>query len=68
MGFTAIGGALRSPRDRRRPADDVVYPVSEFALRRKVGVEQETTSVDVAYAGHGRRSPARYKPEWLPEG
>ncbi|HMJ01213.1 MAG TPA: cupin domain-containing protein [Gaiellaceae bacterium] len=50
-----------------RPTDDVIYPVSELALRRGVGVEQETTSVETAYASHGRRRPARYEPTRLPE-
>jgi hypothetical protein len=39
----------------------------ELVLRRGVGVEQETNSVEAAYARRGRGGPAHYEPEWLPE-
>ena len=42
------------------------YPVSEVASRHGVGVEQETTKPDEAYASWARRQPTRYRDGWLP--
>jgi uncharacterized cupin superfamily protein len=42
------------------------YPVEPAALRHGAGVREETTDVAQAYADRGRRTPARYRPGWLP--
>jgi uncharacterized cupin superfamily protein len=44
-----------------------LYPVNEVALRRGVGVEQETNDAEVAYARFGERRWTRYRPGWLGE-
>jgi uncharacterized cupin superfamily protein len=41
------------------------YPVDDLALRHGVGVERETSEVDVAYADVPRRRPTRYRDGWL---
>jgi uncharacterized cupin superfamily protein len=41
------------------------YTVDEAALRHGVGVEQETTDADVAYARFPKREPTRYQEGWL---
>ena len=47
----------------RGHGDSIVYPRSEVALRHGAGVEQETTSPDVAYAAFGEWEPS--EPEEL---
>jgi uncharacterized cupin superfamily protein len=42
------------------------YTVDEVALRHGVGVEQETTRAQEAYAHLTKRSHARYREGWLP--
>jgi len=41
------------------------YPVEETALRHGAGVEQATTIPDEAYSHLTRRSPTRYRADWL---
>ena len=43
----------------RRDDEELVYPVSELALRYGAGVDVETPSPDEAYAGFGRPTAAR---------
>jgi uncharacterized cupin superfamily protein len=43
------------------------YPVSEVALRRGVGVEEETSDPDVAYARYPEPEPATYREGSLPD-
>ena len=42
------------------------YVVDEAALRHGVGVEEETTDPDEAYARFPKRNPTRYREGWLP--
>ncbi len=42
------------------------YTVEEVALRHGVGVEEETTDANVAYADEPETQPARYREGWLP--
>jgi uncharacterized cupin superfamily protein len=42
------------------------YTVDETALGHGVGVEQETTDPDEAYAQLPKREPTRYAEGWLP--
>jgi len=41
------------------------YPVDETALRHGAGVEQATTIPEEAYAHLTKRSPTRYRADWL---
>lgn len=41
------------------------YPVDEIATRRSVGVAEETTDADRAYAGLPHRRPMRAHQQWL---
>jgi uncharacterized cupin superfamily protein len=41
------------------------YPVEEIAIRHAVGVAEETTDSEQAYAGLARRRPTRAKADWL---
>lgn len=43
------------------------YAVDETALRHDVGVEQETTDADEAYARYPDPEQTRYRDGWLPE-
>jgi uncharacterized cupin superfamily protein len=43
------------------------YTVDEAALRHGVGVEEETTDAQVAYANVNRRKHTRYRAGWLPD-
>jgi uncharacterized cupin superfamily protein len=43
------------------------YTVDEVALRHGVGVAQETSSSDVAYARFPKSEPSRYRDGWLPQ-
>ena len=52
---------------RGRGRSGIVYPVDALARAHGVGVEQETTKPDEAYAGTPRRTRCRYRPGWLPE-
>ena len=52
----------------RNAGDDLLYPVSELALRHKAGVREETDSGDVAYAGTAETRPTRYREGFLPGG
>jgi uncharacterized cupin superfamily protein len=42
------------------------YPVDETALRHGVGVEEETTDAEEAYAGFPSPVPTCYREGWLP--
>lgn len=46
--------------------DEILYPVSELALRHGAGAERETSSPDEAYAGTPERTPTRYREGDLP--
>ncbi len=48
-----------------RRQGDVVYPVSELALKHGAGVETETAVPQVAYAAIPEDGPAKFKLEWL---
>ena len=54
-------------RERSTGADWGGYTVDEAALRHGVGVEQETTDANQAYARFRKRAPTRYREGWLPE-
>jgi uncharacterized cupin superfamily protein len=43
------------------------YTVDEVALKHGVGVEEETTESEVAYARFAPSEPTRYRDGWLPE-
>jgi uncharacterized cupin superfamily protein len=43
------------------------YTVDEAALRHGVGVEEETTDAQIAYARFPKPEPTRYEEGWLPE-
>jgi uncharacterized cupin superfamily protein len=43
------------------------YPVEPVALRRGVGVEEETTDASIAYARFPPAEPTRFREGWLPE-
>jgi uncharacterized cupin superfamily protein len=43
------------------------YTVDEVAARHGVGVEEETSDADVAYARFADTEPTRYHEGWLPE-
>jgi uncharacterized cupin superfamily protein len=49
-----------------RLGDDVVYPVSELALRHGAGVAHETRDPQAAYASIKPDSETAYRPGWLP--
>jgi uncharacterized cupin superfamily protein len=55
-------------RDRSTGPDWGAYTVDDAAVRHGVGVEQETTDPDEAYARFGPRDPnlTRYRGGWLP--
>ncbi len=42
------------------------YTVDEVALRHGVGVEEETTDAEIAYARFPRSEPTTYRDGWLP--
>jgi uncharacterized cupin superfamily protein len=50
-----------------RPDDEVVYPVSEIALKHGAGVEQETPSPEEAYARFPRSVERSYQEGDLPD-
>ena len=52
---------------RGRGRSGIVYPADPLALEHGVGVEQETTKPDEAYAAFPRRTRCEYRPGWLPE-
>ena len=52
---------------RGRGRSGIVYPADALALEHGVGVEQETTKPDEAYAAFPGRTRCRYRPGWLPE-
>ena len=54
---------------RRHQAEEGwgAYPVDATAKRHAVGVSEETSDAEKAYAGLPRRQPTRARPEWLPE-
>ncbi len=54
-------------RDRSVGPDWGGYPVDEVASSHGVGVDEETSDPDVAYAPFTRRKPAAYRDGWLPE-
>jgi uncharacterized cupin superfamily protein len=54
-------------RDRSVGPDWGGYPVDELASSHGVGVDEETSDPDVAYAQFTRRKPAAYRDGWLPE-
>jgi uncharacterized cupin superfamily protein len=43
------------------------YTVDAVALRHGVGVEEETSDAEVAYARFPKTEPTRYRDGWLPE-
>jgi uncharacterized cupin superfamily protein len=49
-----------------RTDGDVVYPVSDVALKHRAGVEQEATSGKEAYAGLPKDEDAEFDEAWLP--
>ena len=53
-------------REHQGTAGWGAYTVDEAALRHGVGVEQETTDEEVAYAGTPPSEPTRYREGWLP--
>jgi uncharacterized cupin superfamily protein len=53
-------------REHMTGADWGVYTVDEAALRHGVGVEQETSHSEVAYARFQTSEPTRYREGWLP--
>ena len=53
-------------RDRTRQPEWGGYTADELAQRHGVGVPEDTTEPDVAYAPFTRRKPARYRDGWLP--
>ena len=50
-----------------RTRDDVIYPVSELALRYGAGVEQETKDPDEAYARFRDDEDVAFRDGWLPD-
>jgi len=55
-------------RDQSTGENWGAYPVEPSAVRRRAGIEHETTDPQQAYAGLSRRKPVAYDPQWLPEG
>ena len=53
-------------REHQDTAQWGAYTVDEAALRHGVGVEQETTEAEEAYARVPTREPTRYREGWLP--
>ncbi len=53
-------------RDKSTGPDWGGYTVDEAALRHGAGVEEETTDPSKAYAPLVRRTPTRFREEWLP--
>jgi len=49
-----------------RTDGEVIYPVSELALRHHAGVEHETREPAESYAGVPDDVPASYREGWLP--
>jgi uncharacterized cupin superfamily protein len=54
-------------RQNQDPATWGGYTVDEVAQRHGVGVEQDTSEAEKAYAHLPRRKPTRYRDGWLPE-
>ncbi len=54
-------------RDRSTGPDWGGYTVDETALRHGVGVEEETTEPEEAYARFPPREPSAYREGWLPD-
>ncbi|MGI8412025.1 MAG: cupin domain-containing protein [Solirubrobacteraceae bacterium] len=54
-------------REQSTGAEWGAYPVDPAAVRRRAGVERETTEPQEAYAGMPRRKPVAFDPDWLPE-
>ena len=52
-------------REHQAGADWGGYPVEEIASRHSVGVAEETTDAQQAYAGLVHRRPTRARDEWL---
>jgi len=52
-------------REHQTPAGWGGYPVEEIATRHSVGVGEETTDAEKAYAGLAHRRPMRARDEWL---
>jgi hypothetical protein len=48
--------------------EELVYPVSELALRHQAGVEEEATTGKVAYAGTPETAPRPYPGGFLGDG
>ena len=52
----------------RTEPDEVVYPMSELALRHGAGVEEETPDPKQAYSRFtNRKQPTSYREGWLPK-
>ena len=52
----------------RTEPDEVLYPVSELALRHDAGVDEETPDPKQAYSRFtNRKHPTTYRDGWLPE-
>jgi uncharacterized cupin superfamily protein len=54
-------------RDRSTGPDWGGYTVDPIAAAHGVGVAEDTTDAEQAYAHLRRRKPARYREDWLPE-
>lgn len=53
-------------RDRSVGEDWGAYPVDEVAQRHGVGVDEETSDAQLAYARFQLRKPSAYRDGWLP--
>jgi len=53
-------------REHMADADWGAYTVDEVALRHGVGVEEETSDPELAYARFPKAEPTRYRDGWLP--
>jgi uncharacterized cupin superfamily protein len=51
-----------------RTSREVVYPVSELALKHHAGTERETREPKQAYAGYQEDVPVEFRDDWLPGG
>jgi len=54
-------------REHMATAEWGAYTVDEVALRHGVGVEEETSDAEVAYARYPEPEPTRYRDGWLSE-
>jgi len=54
-------------REHQGTADWGAYTVDETAIRHGVGVQEETTDEEVAYAGAPESELTRYREGWLPK-